>query len=59
MAIVNKIIHSSVVDGPGNRAAVFLQNVILSVLTVTIRRQSGSVFNVVHVSRSVQPKHFP
>ena len=25
MAIVNKIIHSSVVDGPGNRAAVFLQ----------------------------------
>jgi pyruvate formate lyase activating enzyme len=24
-AIVNKIIHSSVVDGPGNRAAVFLQ----------------------------------
>lgn len=25
MAAVNKIIHSSVVDGPGNRAAVFLQ----------------------------------
>lgn len=25
MAIVNKIIHSSVVDGPGNRAAIFLQ----------------------------------
>lgn len=24
-AIVNKIIHSSVVDGPGNRAAIFLQ----------------------------------
>lgn len=24
-AVVNKIIHSSVVDGPGNRAAVFLQ----------------------------------
>lgn len=25
MAVVNKIIHSSVVDGPGNRTAVFLQ----------------------------------
>ena len=25
MAIVNKIIHSSVVDGPGNRVAIFLQ----------------------------------
>lgn len=25
MAVVNKIIHSSVVDGPGNRAAVFVQ----------------------------------
>lgn len=25
MAVVNKIIHSSVVDGPGNRAAIFLQ----------------------------------
>lgn len=25
MAIINKIIHNSVVDGPGNRAAIFLQ----------------------------------
>ena len=23
--LVNKIIHTSVVDGPGNRAAIFLQ----------------------------------
>ena len=25
MAVVNKIIHSSVVDGPGNRVAIFIQ----------------------------------
>ena len=58
-APVNKIIPVSVVDGPGNRTAVFLQGCNIPVRTVITRKRRSYAQDAVSVWTDVRREHWP